>query len=149
MRITQAALELEARRFRTALEEYTRRNPDDRFTTGFLNPLRGEFPVDCCKSSSWMFAHHLLRTGWDVEVTYIWGWRGRASHGWLAVDGHIVDLTADQFQDEERTVIVAPIGTSPWHDTFTPHHSSPFEVSARHVSYARAIKVAELMPLAE
>jgi len=43
---------------------------------------------------------------------------GWCSHAWLEADGIIVDITADQFHDNDTPVIVAL--HSPWHETFEP-----------------------------
>lgn len=110
MRKSRCALEREAVRFRAAIVEYVRRHPEDRFTTDYINPLRGSFPTGCCKSTSWMLGHHLKLLGVGEEIRYSWGRRGEATHGWLVVDVMIVDVTADQFDDEDRPVIVLAMG---------------------------------------
>lgn len=140
------AIESEAARFRTATEDYVRRHPDDRFTTDFANPFRGSFPVGCCKSTSWMLGHHLTRLGEAGEISFVSGRRAQETHIWLVVDGFIVDLTADQFADENRPVIVVATGESAWHDTFKPHRSFPFNVPSHHPSYIRSVKITALMP---
>jgi hypothetical protein len=149
MPIAQAVLEQEAIRFRAATEECVRLHPEDRFTTDYMNPLRGTFPVGCCKSTAWMFGHHLTRLAWADEISYVWGERGNETHGWLMVDGFIVDLTADQFEDENRKVIVAPDGESHWHATFAPHRRYAFGGPMHHSTYIRSVKIAELMHAAE
>jgi hypothetical protein len=146
MTTTLDQLKREAVRFRAATEEYVRLHPEDRFTTNYLAPFRGAFPVDCCLATSWMLGHHLRRLGIGEEIRYAWGERGEDTHGWLVVDGMIVDLTADQFEDEDRAVIVLPQGESPWHDTWLQKPSNLFGGSTRHVSYGRSLKVAALMP---
>jgi hypothetical protein len=145
MAMRRESLESEATRFRKATEEYTRLHPEDRFTTDFLNPLRVSFPVGCCKSTSWMLAHHLTRLGEADDIKFVSGGRAQETHIWLLVDGFIVDLTADQFKDEHRPVIVVADGESAWHDTFKPHRPFPFDVPSRHRSYIRSVKIAALM----
>lgn len=145
MAMRSESLECEATRFRTATEEYVRLHPEDRFATDFVNPFRGSFPVGCCKSTSWMLAHHLTRLGEPDDITFVAGERAWETHIWLVVDGFIVDLTADQFTDEHRPVIVVADGVSAWHDTFKPHRVFPFDVPSHHPSYIRSVKIAALM----
>jgi hypothetical protein len=45
---------------------------------------------------------------------------------------YIVDLTADQFEDENREVIVEPVETSSWHRSFGKPSLSPCELRPSH-----------------
>ena len=65
-------------------------------------------------------------------VSYAWGERNNESHGWLIYDGRIVDLTADQFDDEERKVIVEPVEDSEWHQSFGEPSVDPFNLRRDH-----------------
>jgi hypothetical protein len=63
---------------------------------------------------------------------YIRGRRGEGAeaytHAWLEQPGILVDLTADQFSDMTRSVIVA--SSSAWHDTFEREdaHEADFQM---------------------
>ena len=144
MRVTSEKLQRHATAFRRALEEYADLHPEDSISTDFLNP-ETTFPKGCCKSSAWMFGHYLRRIGVGDEISLVNGWHGRISHAWLEVDGLFVDLTADQFSDKSRSVIVLPGSDSEWHRKFAPHGRFVFDVSPRHISYTRAQKVADLI----
>jgi hypothetical protein len=127
-------LEIEACRFRLGLEDYYRRNPDVNHTTNFLDPSRGKFPLDHCKAASFMFGHYLL-TFCSVEkdrLYYVWGARDKNTHGWIEYDGWIVDLTADQHEDETRPVIVEKIEDSLWHQNFLGQSKYVFNLASGH-----------------
>jgi hypothetical protein len=146
MQLSPSELEREATRFRTALEKYLRLHPDVRLTTDFLNPWRGEFPVDCCKSTSVMFGHHLTRMVGPDRLALTNGVRGNVIHAWLRVGDYFVDLTADQFDGESRRVIVEHVEASPWFSSFAQQQSFPFDTfSQTHGSFYRSAEVAALM----
>lgn len=138
-------LEREARCFRSALEEYLRQHPEVNLSTNVFNPLRGRFPTDCCKATSFLFGHHLSKLVDRKEIKYVWGQRADGDHGWLQHNGYIVDLTADQFDGEDRSVIVVPEGTSPLHQTFEPQFTYPFEPTPGHKFEEMAEEIANLM----
>lgn len=61
------------------------------------------FPRGCCGDTSDLLAQYLLENGY--QSTYVWGEHfyddpeeGPQSHGWLIVNGAIVDITGDQFK---------------------------------------------------
>lgn len=120
--------------FRTELERYYRRNPDVSHSTNFHNPTRGRFPLDHCKAAAYMFGEYLTNhCGVDSDlVSYVWGTRNDETHGWLMYDGWIVDLTPDQFEDEERKVIVNTEGDSTWNQSFSDLSKHPFNLRRNH-----------------
>lgn len=120
--------------FRNELEKYYARNPDVNHSTNFLNPERGQFPLDHCKAASSMFAEYLIsHIGVSTDlVLYAWGERNGETHGWLVFDSWIVDLTADQFSDEERKVIVESVNDSEWHQSFGEPSIDPLDLRRNH-----------------
>ncbi|MFN8742869.1 MAG: hypothetical protein ACK5YR_23310 [Pirellula sp.] len=59
------------------------------------------FPIGCCGDASDLMAHHLCQLGYDPPQ-YVLGDSGSQSHAWLETNGFIVDITADQFDDNDR-----------------------------------------------
>jgi hypothetical protein len=96
-----------ARRFRRALQEQAPLWRDVSFE---------HFPRGCCGDTALLLGRFLCDHG-AGDVQYVLGTRrlgdSWSSHAWLVVDGLIVDITADQFDDVDEEVIVA--ATSPWH----------------------------------
>lgn len=143
--IDQPTLRTLAARFRTGLERFLVRRPDVNLSTNFLNPTRGRFPLDCCKASSFMFGEYLSLTEGAEDLRYVWGCGRAETHGWLEYRNLIVDITPDQFPDQHERIIVAPVGTSPWHSTFANQQSTLFSLKRSHpfVRYTREV-IAEL-----
>ena len=123
-----------ANQFRKGLEKYFRLHPEKTFSTNFVDPLRGKFPTDHCKAASHAFACYLVTelNYPKSEIAYVWGTRNLETHGWLKCGDYFVDLTADQFPDNHNSVLIVPASSSKWHSTFSPHHSSPFELNEDH-----------------
>lgn len=119
----RAELEYGAWKFRKSLESYYRNNPEVNHSTNYFNIDRGKFPLDHCKAASFMFGHYLLKfcNANRDRLFYVWGVRDEETHGWIQYEQWFVDLTADQFEDEIREVIVANAEKSPWHQTFKGH----------------------------
>jgi hypothetical protein len=149
MPLSEANLQQRATQFRLALEEYLRQHPDVNLSTNIFNPTRAHFPHDCCKSTSWLFGHYLSQSVPKSELEYVWGKRSDGDHGWLQHNGYIIDLTADQFEGEDRKAIVERVGNSPLHLTFAPHKIHPFQPSPGHMFGPMAAEIASLIPAAE
>lgn len=111
-----ADLEHEVQFFRQAIETYQRENPDEVLVSDYRRAF-SKFPNDCCKSASHMLAVYLLEKGFN-DIKYVVGYRGENSHGWLKVKDDIVDITADQFEREERKVIISSEKVSDFHKQF-------------------------------
>jgi hypothetical protein len=60
-------------------------------------------------------AKYLERNG-HAGFAYVLGTRNGGSHAWLGRGALIVDITADQFEDQPRSVIVDTV--SNWHASF-------------------------------
>ena len=130
-------LEKESRFFRHAIERYQDDYPDEVLVS---DPARinSKFPHDCCKSASWMLGHHLSNNGFE-NIQYANGHRSEESHGWLEIEGVIVDITADQFADEDRPVIVARSDESGFHAEMERQQRFPWKPSEVHAEKAQDI----------
>jgi hypothetical protein len=76
------------------------------------------FPTQTCDHSSILLGRYLRENGF-VDVQYVdKGSRGpnHETHAWLEVDGIIVDITANQFQDVSDAAIVTEDHS--WHSSF-------------------------------
>lgn len=73
------------------------------------------FPHGSCGDASLLLAKYLERNG-HTGFVYILGWRGERSHAWLLRNSLVIDITADQFEDQEQHVIVDY--NSEWHSAF-------------------------------
>ena len=83
--------------FRKAIEAA---RDDGRFDS---DQMFRHFPTACCGIASELLARYLLDNGYNA--TYICGTCRKnnihQSHAWLEVDGVIVDITGDQFRNNE------------------------------------------------
>lgn len=74
------------------------------------------FPAGSCGDAALLLGRFLRERG-ARDICYVLGRRPSGenwgSHAWLKVDGLIVDITADQFDEVEAPVIVA--AASAWH----------------------------------
>jgi hypothetical protein len=102
----------------------------DRLT---FSPMK-KFPGGCCKFASFLLARYLIRENGYCSITFISAWgRDRRnepiSHLWLVHRGTLIDITADQFDGIDESVIVTHDRT--WHDTAfpdqTPHDDYEIE----------------------
>lgn len=63
------------------------------------------FPKGCCGDASVLLGHYLLENG--IETDYVCGtYYGddtfdRQSHAWLQINGIVIDVTGDQFQNDK------------------------------------------------
>jgi hypothetical protein len=91
--------------------------------------LRG-FPTGCCRDASFLLARMLDRCFGFTAIEYVWGSRGAEAdwhtHGWLEIDGWIVDVTADQFPEVSLPVIVARPDSSQFHTSFQCQKRTPY-----------------------
>nr|WP_320015057.1 hypothetical protein [uncultured Desulfobacter sp.] len=75
----------------------------------------GNFPCGACGNTSDILSKWLQSKGFK-NIKYVSGQRGNTSHGWLEIEGIIIDITSDQFEDGLGDVY---IGTNRiFHDTF-------------------------------
>lgn len=96
-----------AQRFRGAI---LRSNP----RAGRLATLR-DFPTGACGDASLLLAKYLQVKG-GGRSHYVLGKRNGRTHAWLQLGDFTIDITADQFDDQEAGVIVS--ADSAWHSSF-------------------------------
>jgi hypothetical protein len=74
------------------------------------------FPSGCCGWVSWIIGHY-LRFECNFDPVHVCGGRsatdGYENHEWIEIDGMIVDITSDQYHDNQEPVIVSK--NSEWH----------------------------------
>lgn len=74
-----------------------------------------KFPKGSCLDATLLLGTYLRSLGLG-EFLYESGWRENHSHAWLEKDGLIIDITADQFEDQNIRTIVTY--NSAWHSSF-------------------------------
>lgn len=74
-----------------------------------------DFPHGACRDASLLLAKYLQVKNCGRSL-YVLGERHGHGHAWLQLQEFTVDITADQFEDQEAGVIVS--SDSPWHATF-------------------------------
>lgn len=97
------------------------------------------FPRGCCGQACHLLAKYLEQNGCG-RFNYILGNRQGSSHAWLEQGKVIVDITADQFNDNNQPVIVTVEHN--WHDQFCGEidsvadfdkYNEQFRINAWHV----------------
>ncbi len=112
MRSTDEQVFEHALRFRAAID----RTDKSKLPITFKN-----FPNGSCGDAALLIGAYFVNVGLG-QFQYILGERERgdsrswSSHAWIENDGLIVDITADQFPDAPRAVMVER--NSQWHDQF-------------------------------
>lgn len=91
-----------------------------------LSRLLADFPKGACGNASDLLAEWLIERGFN-QIDYVWGQRLDQSHGWLKLEGLIVDITADAFPGGPGPVFVGR--QSEFHDSFRPIRVSSPELS--------------------
>lgn len=74
-----------------------------------------DFPNGACSDASLLLAKHLQVMKCGLSH-YVFGVRQGQPHAWLQLLEYTIDITADQFHDQEAGVIVSR-GSS-WHESF-------------------------------
>jgi|WetSurMetagenome_2_1015567.scaffolds.fasta_scaffold437396_1 hypothetical protein len=109
---------IETTKFRKAIEDCDKK----------LLPVSfHSFPTGSCQEASLTLALYLKIKGLG-EFDYILGGRMGKSHGWLAQGEIIIDITADQFADNNEKVIVSI--NSEWHKDFKGEKQHTIDLSA-------------------
>ena len=103
MIMTRSALESIAESFRTAIE--MARDNGEFTPKPFRQERMNQFPTDCCDDTADLFTHYLFQVyGVDsirVDATYYDDNVGfTCGHSWQIVEGWVVDLTGDQFEND-------------------------------------------------
>jgi hypothetical protein len=73
------------------------------------------FPRGACGDAALLLAKYLENQGYG-QFNYILGNRDGYSHAWIQQEDLIVDISADQFTDQDLPVIVSYDHT--WHNSF-------------------------------
>jgi hypothetical protein len=97
---------LETSKFRRAIENCNK---------SILPKSFHSFPKGSCCDASIILAHYLKEKGFG-DFDYVSGIRMEKLHGWLRQKEIIIDITADQFADNDEKVIVTL--NPKWHDEF-------------------------------
>lgn len=95
-----------ATQFRKAIEKCDQRN---------LSVAFSAFPQGSCGDACILLGKWLEQNGYD-DFDFVVGEREEQSHAWLEKNDIIVDITADQFDDNLPTVIVS--NDHGWHSQF-------------------------------
>jgi hypothetical protein len=105
--------------FRHALELADTRN----LSIGFTH-----FPAGSCGDATIMLMYFVAEHG-GFSLTYIGGSRSEPnqwSHAWCQIDGYYVDITGDQFAEEDRrSIVVAVPGEDDWFAHWEIHDEIP------------------------
>jgi hypothetical protein len=83
-------------------------------STSSLATLR-DFPHGACGDASLLLAKYLQVSGLGRSA-FVVGHRDGQEHAWLQLHDFTVDITADQYKDQDAAVIVAD--DSSWHSSF-------------------------------
>jgi hypothetical protein len=124
MQATKLELHQLATKFRKAILSCPRAN-----FSAYQRKHLQDFPTQSCDVASLLLAYYLREKGCEI-VEKVSGCRnfGRPDeecHAWLEVDGWIVDITADQFQDLDDPVIVTAVKGQTWHSHFREQSRGP------------------------
>ena len=110
-------IEILATKFRDAIEDYVQ---DATKNCISLPPSLKSFPEGSCGDTSLLLGIYLRENG--INAYYVHGERGNISdstwqtHAWLQYGRIIIDITADQFEEIKKNVIVTT--DSRWHKSF-------------------------------
>ena len=63
-----------------------------------------DFPRGRCGDASELLAKYLLENG--IKAIYVSGVNGERTHAWLEYCDYIIDITADQFKENDTKVLV-------------------------------------------
>jgi hypothetical protein len=75
------------------------------------------FPNGSCGPSADILAQYLSSKG-IKDIEYVYGENNSKSHGWLEIEGLIIDITGDQFDDGVEGVYIST--NRDFHDKFSP-----------------------------
>jgi hypothetical protein len=112
------SVKLEISKARLILEKFGRE----------IDPIYfGRFPAGCCGNTSDVLGKWLSSQG-VVGLQYVQGTRGQSSHGWLELNGIIIDITSDQFADGCGAVFFS--SESAFHRSFKNQRKSVIGMSS-------------------
>ncbi|WP_426809952.1 hypothetical protein ABOC32_01835 [Pseudomonas sp. WOUb67] len=94
----------------------------------FAFRLFSMFPTECCEFASLLLAWFLYEEHEGITIDVVTGELKvdpEQRHIWLRLEGHNLDITADQFDATlPHTLITQPGG---WHERYTVIHTAPFQ----------------------
>jgi len=127
--ITSNSIKDQIIRFRDELEYYLLENK----LSVALSP-KLVFPNGACKGASVILGQFLKD---DLliksKIEFVFGYYGKDyTHGWLEVEGYIIDITANQFEGVEDKVIIIPTKESTFHHGFRNQQRSEHDLSLNH-----------------
>lgn len=97
------------------------------------------FPRGSCGDAALMVGKYLDVHG-HGGFFYVVGFRNDQSHAWLQRRGLVVDITADQFEDQPNSVIVST--DSAWHRTFRKENEHPSDLDSYEPATKRILMAA-------
>lgn len=100
-----------------------------------------QFPLGSCGDATLLVGKHLNVHGYG-GFFYVVGFREGQSHAWLQRQSLVVDITADQFEDQPGSVIVS--SDSAWHRTFRKDHEHPSDLDSYDPETKRTLTAAYL-----
>jgi hypothetical protein len=95
-----------------------------------------DFPQGSCGDATLLIAKFLQEKG-HTGFVYVLGMRNAGSHAWLSRDRLVVDITADQFEDQDQPVIV--VVDSQWHSAFDIDEDKQYPVDFEKYDSATAV----------
>ncbi|BED89450.1 hypothetical protein PspMM1_19180 [Pseudoalteromonas sp. MM1] len=98
-------------------EVYKAREVFEKHCNHISKTFFGDFPSASCGPSADLIAEYLLSKGVQ-NIEYVYGERNGGSHGWLEIEGHIIDITGDQFEEGIEGVFIS--SNRDFHNQFSP-----------------------------
>ena len=78
-----------------------------------------DFPHGCCDNASKDYLLPRLKKAGFTNTVYVNAWHEKQNHGWLEYKGYIIDITADQFEEENNpSIMVIKKEESEFHKMF-------------------------------
>ncbi|WP_425929299.1 hypothetical protein [Pseudomonas sp. NyZ201] len=101
-----------------------RQRPPQEFAFGLFS----RFPTACCELASLLLAWFLSEEHEGITIEVVTGELKedlRQRHIWLRLDGHNLDITADQFDAALPHVLITQAGG--WHERYFGIRTEPFQ----------------------
>ena len=94
----------------------------------FAFDLFSMFPTSCCEVASLLLAWFLCEEHKGITIDVVMGELKEdpeQRHIWLRLEGHNLDITADQFDAALPHTLITQAGG--WHERYTVIHTEPFQ----------------------
>ncbi|HFQ2193333.1 hypothetical protein [Pseudomonas aeruginosa] len=82
-----------------------------------------DFPKACCGAVSVLLGDYLIKQ-FDLRAMYVEGMRDGKPHGWIEIDGIVIDITGDQFEGRPSVFTAAK---DSWYDSWAERSRRPAE----------------------